>query len=83
MYGNSGELHETAFKFNGTVPSVTVVSGTGTLKQKTLAGNSIAIQYTTIGQTVVEVGSNILLYILGMCCKLRLSVYLFLSRCDF
>lgn len=30
-----------------------------------LTGNALALQYTTSGQTVVQVGSNILLYILG------------------
>ncbi|KAF8211508.1 glycoside hydrolase family 35 protein [Mycena galopus ATCC 62051] len=63
VYGNAGELHETAFKFASTVPAATVVSGTGTIKTKVLAGNTLALQYQTTGQTVVEVG-NTLLYIL-------------------
>ncbi|KAJ7477091.1 glycoside hydrolase family 35 protein [Mycena galericulata] len=45
--------------------AATVVSGTGTIKTKNLAGNSLALQYTTTGQTVVQIG-NTLLYILGM-----------------
>ncbi|KAJ7237206.1 glycoside hydrolase family 35 protein [Mycena haematopus] len=65
VYGNTGELHETAFKFTSVIPAATVVSGTGTIKSQTLTGNSLAIQYQTTGQTVVQVG-NILLYVLGM-----------------
>ncbi|KDR69947.1 hypothetical protein GALMADRAFT_1351204 [Galerina marginata CBS 339.88] len=68
LYGNAGELHETAIKFTGTTtPTVKVVSGSGTLKQKVLtsSGNSaLALQYTTApGQTVVQVGSTVMLYI--------------------
>ena len=66
VYGNAGELHETAFMFNSTsIPSANVVSGTQSLKTETINTTSLVIQYTTSGQTVVEVGSNILLYILG------------------
>lgn len=66
VYGNAGELHETAFKFNSTsIPSPNVVSGTQSLKTGTTTSTSLVIQYTTTGQTVVEIGSNILLYILG------------------
>ncbi|KAJ7499278.1 glycoside hydrolase family 35 protein [Mycena latifolia] len=60
VYGNSGELHETAFTFTSAVPTATVVSGTGTIKTKVLAGNSLVLQYTTSGQTVVQIG-NVLL----------------------
>ncbi|KAJ7688379.1 glycoside hydrolase superfamily [Mycena rosella] len=63
VYGSNGELHETAFKFPSSVPTATVVSGTGTIKTRSLAGNSLVLQYTTSGQTVVQIG-NILLYIL-------------------
>ncbi|KAF7353098.1 Beta-galactosidase [Mycena venus] len=63
VYGNAGELHETAFKFTSAIPAATVVSGTGTIKTKVLAGNSLALQYQTTGQTVVQVG-NTVLYIL-------------------
>lgn len=73
VYGNAGELHETAFKFDSTsgVPSANVVSGTQFLKTETINSTSLIIQYTTSGQTVVEVGSNILLYILGEGCLYR------------
>ncbi|KAF9227202.1 glycoside hydrolase family 35 protein [Gyrodon lividus] len=66
IYGNSGELHETAFKFNSSssVPSTKVLSGAGTIKTKTIDQTNLVIQYTTTGQTVVEVGSDVLLYIL-------------------
>ncbi|KAJ7179483.1 glycoside hydrolase family 35 protein [Mycena filopes] len=60
---NDRELHETAFKFTSTVPTASVVSGTATIKTKVLAGNSLALQFQTTGQTVVQVG-NVLLYIL-------------------
>ncbi|KAJ6510194.1 glycoside hydrolase family 35 protein [Mycena vitilis] len=63
VYGNAGELHETAFKFTSTVPAASVVSGTGSIKTKVLAGNSLVLQYQTTGQTVVQIG-NTLLYIL-------------------
>lgn len=72
MYGNTGELHETAFKFTSVVPSATVVSGTGKIKTKILAGNSLVVQYSTTGQTVVRIG-NTLLYILGMLFSLLVS----------
>ncbi|KAF9230278.1 glycoside hydrolase family 35 protein, partial [Melanogaster broomeanus] len=67
VYGNDGELHETAFKFSATskVPSAKVVSGTGTIKTGMIDSTNLVVQYTTAGQTVVEVGSDILLYILG------------------
>ncbi|KAF9526882.1 glycoside hydrolase family 35 protein [Crepidotus variabilis] len=60
LYGSAGELHETAIKSSST-PSV--VSGSGTIKTKSLSGGVLAIQYTTTGQTVVQVG-NTLLYVL-------------------
>jgi hypothetical protein len=40
------------------------VSGNGTIKQKSV-NDSLVLQFTTDGQTVVEVGSGVLLYILG------------------
>ncbi|KAF8974695.1 glycoside hydrolase superfamily [Flammula alnicola] len=65
IYGNAGELHETAIKFTSPAPpAVKVVSGPGNIKQKVLTGGALALQYTTSGQTVVQVGSNTLLYIL-------------------
>ncbi|KAF4619802.1 hypothetical protein D9613_005465 [Agrocybe pediades] len=65
LYGNAGELHETAIKFDGaTPPAVKIASGNGKIKQKALVGGALALQYTTSGQTVVEVGSEVLLYIL-------------------
>lgn len=79
VYGNAGELHETAIKFTApTPPTIKVVSGTGALKQKVLNGSTLALQFTTTGQTVVEVGNNILLYILGSL-KIKLYVYLVLK----
>lgn len=66
VYGNIGELHETAFTFNGTPPVAKVLSGTGIVQQKPLDSNHLALQFQTSGQTVVQVG-NTLLYILGWC----------------
>ncbi|KAG5654663.1 hypothetical protein H0H81_009911 [Sphagnurus paluster] len=63
VYGNAGELHETAFKFNSAPPVAKVISGSGTIQQKTLSTNNLALQFKTTGQTVVQVG-NALLYIL-------------------
>jgi hypothetical protein len=68
LYGNAGELHETAIKFTTAAPpTVKVVSGSGTIKQKviTSGGSALALQFTTNGQTVVQVGDKTLLYILG------------------
>jgi hypothetical protein len=65
LYGNPGELHETAIKFTGSVPTAKVVSGNGTIKQDSLNGTNLVLQYTTNGQTVVSIGDRILLYILG------------------
>ncbi|KAF9237579.1 glycoside hydrolase family 35 protein [Melanogaster broomeanus] len=60
VYGNDGELHETAFKFSATskVPSAKVVSGTGTIKTGMIDSTNLVVQYTTAGQTVVETGQN-------------------------
>ncbi|KAF4619804.1 hypothetical protein D9613_005466 [Agrocybe pediades] len=63
LYGNSGELHETAIKFATEAPTVKVVSGNTAIKQKQLPGGSLALQFITSGQTVVQVGDNTLLYI--------------------
>jgi len=73
LYGNAGELHETAFKFGsntGTViPTVKVLSpSSGTanpIKSQVINGSALAVQYKTIGQTVIQVGTTIV-YILGM-----------------
>lgn len=73
VYGNAGELHETAFTFNVAVPNATVVSGSGTIQQKVLNSTQLVLQYNTTGQTVVNVGSNILLYILGMCISFSMT----------
>jgi len=72
LYGNAGELHETAFKFNsntGTaVPTVKVLSPSSAanlIKSQIIGGSALAVQYKTIGQTVIQVGTTIV-YILGM-----------------
>ncbi|KIJ67770.1 glycoside hydrolase family 35 protein [Hydnomerulius pinastri MD-312] len=66
IYGNTGELHETAFTYSSSssVPTAKVVSGTGSIKTETINSTNLVIQYTTTGQTVVEVGEDVLLYIL-------------------
>lgn len=66
VYGNAGELHETAFKFNSTnIPGTKVVSGMQSLKTGIIDSTTLVVQYTTSDQTVVEVGPDILMYILG------------------
>lgn len=64
LYGDSGELHETAVAFTGTAPTAKVVSGSGTIKQQTVGSGALALQFTTTGQTVVQVGTT-LLYLVG------------------
>jgi hypothetical protein len=81
VYGNAGELHETAFKFSGTTPVAKVLSGPGVIKQKALAGGSLALQYTTTGQTVVQVG-NVLLYVLGQCRDLTQLCFTLIHHLD-
>jgi hypothetical protein len=68
VYGNAGETHETAIKFTGSTPTAKVVSGSNALKTGVLNGTALAVQYKTTGETVVQVGSSILLYIVGKCC---------------
>ncbi|KAF9526883.1 glycoside hydrolase family 35 protein [Crepidotus variabilis] len=70
LYGGTGELHETAIKTSSTP---TVVSGSGTIKTKSLSGGVLAIQYITSGQTVVQLG-NTVLYLLD-----RANAYQFWS----
>ncbi|KXN86326.1 putative beta-galactosidase A, partial [Leucoagaricus sp. SymC.cos] len=67
LYGNEGELHETAFLLpdaSGTQSSARVVSGSGNIKQQYLPGGALAIQYTTTGQTVIQIGSKLRIFIL-------------------
>ncbi|KAG6900105.1 hypothetical protein C0993_002789 [Termitomyces sp. T159_Od127] len=64
VYGNAGELHETALTFSSMPPVAEVLSGSGSIMQQNLGNNSLALQYITTGQTVVQVGSTVL-YILG------------------
>lgn len=65
LYGNAGELHETAFKFSTAPPAAKVISGSAAITQKALAENTLALQYTTSGQTVIQLGPKTKLYILG------------------
>ncbi|KAG6896614.1 hypothetical protein C0992_007082 [Termitomyces sp. T32_za158] len=71
VYGNAGELHETAFTFSSAPPVAAVLSGSGTIRQKNLGDKSLVIQYITTGQTVVQVGSTVL-YVLD-----RVNAYQF------
>ncbi|KAL0580896.1 hypothetical protein V5O48_001089 [Marasmius crinis-equi] len=66
LYGNAGELHETAIAYSGSNTTLTasVVDGKGPIQQKSLSASSLAIQYTTSGQTVVRVGESVILYLL-------------------
>ncbi|KAH8830554.1 glycoside hydrolase family 35 protein [Flagelloscypha sp. PMI_526] len=62
VYGDAGELHETAFTSGGAQIEASVISG-GTIQTGEAASGSLAIQYKTTGQTVVQIGSTTLLYI--------------------
>lgn len=65
LYGNAGELHETAIAIqDANSAHAKVVAGTGKVAQK-ITGRTLVLQYTTIGQTVVQVGRTTLLYLLG------------------
>jgi hypothetical protein len=65
LYGNTGEIHETAIVFNGTsAPSVKVVSGTGKI-QSVVSNGVLIIQYITTGQAVIQVGTSQQLYVVG------------------
>jgi hypothetical protein len=74
LYGNEGELHETAFILPSadSEPSAQVVSGSGSIKQQVLASGALAMQYTTTGQTVLQIGPRLRVFILGepiqLCC---------------
>lgn len=65
LYGDAGQLHETAFKFTDRDQSVQVVSGNARLQTKSLASDVIAVQYTIADQTVIQVGSKAMVYIVG------------------
>lgn len=68
LYGNEGELHETAFvvpSSSGARPSARVVSGSTPIKQQVLASGALAVQYTTTGQTVLQIGPKLRVFILG------------------
>ncbi|KAK7060173.1 hypothetical protein VNI00_000937 [Paramarasmius palmivorus] len=65
VYGNAGELHETAFSYTtSALPEARIVSGSNTIEAKAISNNTLAVQYKTTGQTVVAVGEKTLLYIL-------------------
>lgn len=64
LYGNSGDVLETAIKYSGEIPSVEVVDGDGFIGSETRYNNTLILQYSTDGQTVVKVGDT-LLYLLG------------------
>ncbi|KAF9452019.1 glycoside hydrolase family 35 protein [Macrolepiota fuliginosa MF-IS2] len=67
LYGNQGELHETAFilpQTPGSSPFARVVSGTATIKQQVLPSGALAIQYTATDQTVVQIGPKLKVFIL-------------------
>lgn len=65
LYGNPGDVLETAIQYSGEAPSVDVVDGDGFIGSETRYNNTLILQYSTEGQTVVEVGNSTLLYLLG------------------
>ncbi|KIY45926.1 glycoside hydrolase family 35 protein [Fistulina hepatica ATCC 64428] len=65
LYGNAGELHETAILFDSTpFNAALTTTGTSDVVSEILDDVALVLQYMTDGQTVVELGSGILLYIL-------------------
>lgn len=62
LYGEAGELHETAIAFTGSAPSMKITSSvpSGDIKQETISSGVTALQYTIRGQSVVQVGSALL-----------------------
>lgn len=64
LYGNNNELHETAIRVGNDLKT-SLVSFSGTVKQQVLSNNTLVLQYTTSGQQVIQIGSGLLLYILG------------------
>lgn len=68
LYGDEGELHETAFILpKGTPeakPIAQVVSGSGDIRQRVLTSGALAVQYTTTGLTVALIGPKLKVLIL-------------------
>ncbi|EJD54069.1 putative beta-galactosidase A, partial [Auricularia subglabra TFB-10046 SS5] len=62
LYGDPGELHETAIASSGPAPAMKVLSRTASseIKQDTISAGVTAIQFTTDGQSVVQLGSALL-----------------------
>ncbi|EJD54068.1 beta-galactosidase [Auricularia subglabra TFB-10046 SS5] len=61
LYGDAGELHETALAFTGTAPAVKITSHTSSNEvRQSIRSGVTALQYTLGGQSVVEVGSTLL-----------------------
>jgi len=65
VYGNIGDICETAIKYEGeTVPEAQVVDGDGLITSEAHGDHTLILQYHTDAQTVVEVG-NTTFYLLG------------------
>lgn len=62
LFGAPGETHETAFTYSGKAPTVNVADKKTVTKTQAKDGVLI-INYVTTGQTVVEIGDDLLLFL--------------------
>lgn len=62
VYGAAGETHETAFISSG---NDTCVTKSGSINHCQNHSGTMVVNYETSGISVVEIGSDILLYIMG------------------
>lgn len=62
LYGAAGETHETAFAYKGKAPAIKVADRKSLTKTQAKDG-SLILNYVTTGQTVVEVGDDLLLFL--------------------
>lgn len=62
LYGVAGETHETAFISTGNDTCVTI---SGSINHCQSKSGTVVVNYETSGLSVVDIGSEILLYILG------------------
>lgn len=62
VYGAFGETHETAFISSGNDTCVTLSGSTNYCQNKS---GTVVVNYETSGFSVVEIGSDVLLYIVG------------------